>query len=209
MRDNAVKLLKHTQELCLNFENIFETFSNKISYPNLLEKRSITLNDFIDHSTGSYIKDYFFGHNGYVKVFRMLICAGDAQEYIPYQHICNQLQIDNRLPLILIYGIIKPVKSLTKSSLRLEEIMNTCSGFSTKDEMKFDWSNFEDIKKNIAFGDIFIENKKWTPKEAKENAFLPWNEYFSNATIRIKNIFDIHDSKDIEELIQELEKMEI
>lgn len=203
MRNNAVKLLKHTQELCLNFENIFETFSNKISYNNLLKKQQVGLNDFIDNQKGSYIKDYFFEHNGYLKVFRMLICIGDSEEYIPYKHICTKLQIDKNIPLILIYGIIKPVNSIEESFSQLEFMMDTCSGFSTQDEMKFDWYNFENIRHKLACNEnICIQNKPWTDKKA-------WDKYFTEAIIRIKDIFDIQDAKDIEELIRELEAMKL
>jgi hypothetical protein len=40
MRENATKLLKHTQELCLNFEKIFDELSNEFNEENLFKKKA-------------------------------------------------------------------------------------------------------------------------------------------------------------------------
>ncbi len=207
MRDNAVKLLRHSQDLCLNFEKIFDDLTKYCKEENILKKGNKSTKDFFEAKDGWYYSDYCFKADGFIKGFRMLIAVGDSESYPRYEIMCEKLKIEKQLPMILIYYAIKPVVKPEKLIENMLTIINDCSGFLSKEEIEegYVWINFDDTKNTIAFNEeIIIENKPWDKKVETKNGYLQWNKYFTKAKIQIVNIFDISDRQKLEDLAKQI-----
>ena len=206
------KLLKHTQELCLNFEKIFNDLSRELGDNNLLSRSSEKSNsDFFEAKDGWYWKDYFINSGNLIRGFRMLIAVGKPEEYPRYKLICEKLCVSESIPMILICSAMKPVSNVKKSVENLSVMIDSCSGFDTQDEIDsgYDWMNFDAIKNNICFEeDIYLENKSWKGKEV-ELDYLPWDNHFSEAKIKIFDIFTITDRAKLVVLANEIKAMSI
>jgi hypothetical protein len=209
MRENATKLLKHTQELCLNFEKIFDELSNEFNEENLFKKSQVSVKDFFTHKDGQYISDYFFESDGLIKGFRVIV-SGNFESYRRFGRICEKLQVDSRVPMILICTVIKPVTKPKKCTEYLNAIIDTCCGYTNENDEKFDWANFDEVKGGIAFDrEVIIKNKQWTKTEEKQYDYPLWDNYFSEAKIKIIDIFSITDREQLAKLAKDIKEISI
>lgn len=207
MRENATKLLQHSQELCLNFEKIFDELSTEFNKENLFKKNQVSVKDFFSHEEGQHISDYFFDSDGIIKGFRMIVAA-DGESYRRYLHICEKLEIDARVPMFMVCAVIKPVSKPKNCIEHLNSIIDVCCGFIDENDEQFDWANFDEVKDDIAFDSIIaLKNKQWTKEEETQYDYPAWNNYFSEAKIKIVDIFSITDRGSIENLANEIKQM--
>lgn len=209
MRENATKLLKHTQELCLNFEKIFDELSNEFNEENLFKKNQVSEKDFFTDKDSQYISNYFFESDGLIKGFRVIV-SRNFESYRRFERICEKLQVDSRVPMILIYTVIKPVTEPKKCTKNLDLIIDAFCGYTNENDEKFDWVNFDEVKDDITFNrEVVIKNKQWTKNEETEYDYPAWNDYFSEAKIKIIDIFSITDRGQLVKLAKDIKEMSI
>jgi hypothetical protein len=112
--------------------------------------------------------------------------------------------------MILICTVIKPVTKPEKCTEYLDAIIDTCCGLTDENDEKFDWVNFDEVKGDITFNrEVVIKNKQWTKNEETEYDYPAWNDYFSEAKIKIIDIFSITDRGQLVKLAKDIKEMSI
>ena len=203
--ENAVNVLKYCSELCTDIDSIFEDVTKALEGKRRKETRDFKENTFTfltDKKDGWLNWECYFEKNGLIRVVLMLVAKGKSvlDDDLSYCDMMEYLGVDPKVPLLCFYGVFKPV-DLIKA-----KYFDWWITYLRDSDTKEEWLDF-DIN-NIAFDkEIIIKTQDWNDKHKDE--YGDYNEWFSEAKIKIKPILSIQSRKDVETIADELNKMTI
>lgn len=206
--NNVIAMLKETASFCRDAKQIFNDICIELGNENLIKSNDAIRETFFFDKEGALDYDFYFKTNNLIQGFRLIIAIEDTDEYERYEQITNKLGVDKKIPLFFIYGCFQPVKGTDQSSINIVSMMDVCCGFTSADDEKYDWINFneEDIgSKN----EILVETKNWTKESELPKKFPEWNEYFLKANIKYKPLLELRNREDIENFANEIKSMTI
>ncbi len=204
---NIVTMLKEAANFSRDARHIFNDLCLEFEHKNILKNKNFILEDFFFDEVGGAIDYEFYVvlNDNTIIGFRLIVATEKIGEYKRYKDIAEQLCIDTKIPLLLVYGCFKPVLSTNQSLSNIQLIMDACCGFTSKEDEEIDWINFN--KESIAFDtDIIIENKEFI-KEVQSSGYIEWHDYFSKAKIKYKSLLEIHNHEDVKKLANEIKTM--
>lgn len=203
--ENAVNVLRYCSELCTDIDSIFEDVTKALEGKRRKETRDFKENTFTfltDKKDGWLNWECYFEKNGLIRVVFMLAVKGKSRldSDLSYCDVMEHLGVDPKVPLLCFYGVFKPVDS--SKAKYFDWWITYLRDSDTKEE----WLDF-DIN-NIAFDkEIIIKTQDWNDKHKDE--YGDYNEWFSEAKIKIKPILSIQSRKDVETIADELNEMTI
>ena len=203
--ENAVNVLKYCSELCTDIDSIFEDIAKALEGKRKKETRDFEENTstfLADKKDGWLNWECYFEKNGLIRVVFMLAVKGKSwlDDDLSYCDMMEHLGVDPKVPLLCFYGVFKPV-DLSKA-----KYFDWWITYLRDSDTKEEWLDF-DIN-NIAFDkEIIIKTQDWNDKYKDE--YGDYNEWFSEAKIKIKPILSIQSRKDVETIADELNKMTI
>lgn len=206
--NNVVAMLKETASFCRDARQIFNDLCLELGNENLIKGNEAIRENFFYDKEGSLDYDFYIKANNLIHGFRLLIATEDANEYVRYEQIMDKLGVDKKIPLLFIYGCFEPVIGPDQSSENIVSMMDVCCGFTSEDDEKYDWVNFDG--KNIGWNnDISVETKKWEPGIGKKNSYPEWDTYFLKAKIGYKSLLELRNRADVEKFAEEIKEMMI
>lgn len=206
--NNVVTMLKETASFCRDAQQIFYDICIELGNENLIKSNGAIRENFFYDKEGSLDYDFYIKANNLIHGFRLLIANENTDEYVRYEQIMDSLGVDEKIPLLFIYGCFAPVIDTDQSLENIVSMMDVCCGFTSEDDVDYDWVNFD--KKNIGWNtNISIETEKWTPEVGTSKDYPNWDEYFSKANIRYKPLLELRNRADVENFANEIKSMMI
>ncbi len=205
---NIVTMLKEVANFSRDVRHIFNDICLEFENKNILKLKDKPAHEnffFEKEKSAIYYEFYVVSNNNTIIGFRLIIAIEYTVDFRRYIDITEQLCIDTKIPLLIVYGCFKPVISANQSSGNIQIIMDACCGFTPKEDEEIDWINFN--KESIAFNtDIIVEIKKYIT-EVQNSDYIEWHDYFSKAKIKYKPLLEIQNHEDIKNLADEIKTM--